>query len=47
MVFFADFKAASKDILGQVDQEAALEDAKKDAKSELLALRDRFILFSQ
>lgn len=42
MVFFADFKTASKDILGKVDREAVLEDAKKDAKSELLALGDRF-----
>jgi hypothetical protein len=41
MYFFADFKAASKDILGKVGQEAALEDAKKDAKSKLLALLTR------
>jgi hypothetical protein len=37
MYFFADFKAASEDILGKVDPEAALEDAEKDAKSELLS----------
>jgi hypothetical protein len=43
MYFFADFKAASRDILGEVGQEAALEDAEKDAKSELLVLRDRVI----
>ena len=43
MYFFADFKAASQDILGKVGQEAVLEDAEKDTKSELLALRDRFI----
>ena len=40
MVFFADFKAASQDILEKVDQEAALEDA---GKGEFLALMDRFI----
>ena len=44
MYFFADFKAASRDILGEVGQEAALEDAEKGAKSELVALRDRLIL---
>jgi hypothetical protein len=43
MVFFADFKAASQDILGEVGQEAALEDAEKGAKSKLFALRGRFI----
>jgi len=42
MYFFADFKAASQDILGEVGQEAALEAAGKDAKSEFLSLRDRF-----
>ncbi len=44
MVFFADFKTASQDILEQVDQEAALEDAEKDAKSEYLEFWDGFIL---
>jgi len=43
MDFFADFKVASRDILEKVGQEAALEDAEKDAKSEVLEFRDRFI----
>ena len=43
MIFFADFKSASQDILGKVGQEADLEDAEKGAKSEILELRDRFI----
>ena len=43
MYFFADFKVASQDILGKVGQEAAFKGAEKDAKSELLELRDRFI----
>jgi len=34
-VFFAGFKAASWNILGEVGQEAALEDAEKGAKKEL------------
>jgi hypothetical protein len=33
--FFADFNAASQDILGQVDQEAALKDAEKDSKNNV------------
>ena len=36
MYFFADFKATSQDILEEVDQEVALEDAEKGAKSECL-----------
>jgi hypothetical protein len=43
MFFFTDFKAASQDILGEVGQEAALEDVEKGGKSELFALRNRFI----
>ena len=43
MDFFADFKAASYDILGEVGAEAALEDAEKGAKSKILAFRDRFM----
>jgi hypothetical protein len=43
MYFFAEFKAASQDILEQVGQEAALKDAEKDAKSEVSLFRDRFM----
>jgi hypothetical protein len=34
MYFFADFEAASQHILNKVGQEAASEDAEKDAKSK-------------
>ena len=44
MYFFADFEVASQDILEQVGQEAASKDAEKDAKSEVLEYRDRFII---
>ncbi len=43
MYFFADLKTASQDILEEVGQEAVFKDAEKDAKSELLPLRDRFM----
>jgi hypothetical protein len=39
-VFFADFKAALRDILGEVGQKATLKSAEKDTKSEFFALRD-------
>ncbi len=42
MYFFAGFEAASQDILEYVGQEAASEDAEKEAKSETLEYRDRF-----
>lgn len=45
MIFFADFKAASKDILSKVGQEAALEAAEKGTKSEFLSFGYRFILY--
>ncbi len=35
MYFFADFEATSQDILEEVDQEVASEDAEKDAKRKL------------
>ncbi len=41
--FFAGFEAASQDILEYVGQEAASEDAEKEAKSETLEYRDRFM----
>ena len=47
MYFCACFKGASQDILGYVAQEATLEDAEKDAKSELLAFMDRFRITSK
>jgi hypothetical protein len=43
MYFFEDFEAALRGILEQVGQEAASKDAEKDAKSEVLEYRDRFI----
>jgi hypothetical protein len=42
MYFSADFKTASQHIPIKVGQEAALEAAEKDAKSEVLEYRDRF-----
>ncbi len=44
MDFLSDFETASQGILEKVDQEAVLKDDKKDAKSECLEFRDRFIL---
>ncbi len=46
MYFFAGFEAASQDILEYVGQEAASEDAEKEAKNETLEYRDRFICVS-
>jgi hypothetical protein len=43
MYFCADFETASQGILEQVGQEADSKDAEKDAKSEVLEYRDRFI----
>jgi hypothetical protein len=44
MYFFEDFEAALRGILEQVGQKAASKDAEKDAKSEVLEYRDRFVL---
>lgn len=46
MYFSVDFEATSQDILEKVGQEVASEDAEKDAKSEVLEYRGRFILRS-
>jgi hypothetical protein len=35
-------KPLRRTYLSKIDQEAALEDAEKEAKSEFVALRDRF-----